>query len=153
MKRVCTFLQATDLHNGESISNTKCAGLEGRSVDPASPLSLDSAVVIKGLKGAPQHSGKEGRLIQFLPDEHRWVVQLDGEEQPFKIKEENLEPLRSSSRGEEVLSKDGGAAEHGDDLLASEGHGSYEQIKKAEEALASNSVAAKQTDEVARVAV
>ena len=81
--------------------NTERARLEGRSVDPASPstISVDdtatpwsagSVVVTQGLRGALQHNGKEGRLLKLLPEEHRWVVQLVGEEQPFKIKEENL---------------------------------------------------------------
>ena len=91
---------------------------EGRSVDPVSPamisvdaavpLSAGSVVVTQGLKGAPQHSGKEGRLIELLPDEHRWVVQLVGEEQPFKIKEENL---ALSPTGRRAVSTEGLADE------------------------------------------
>ena len=101
VKRFETAVQVAELKSGEPVSNTERASLEGRSVDPASssmvslsnlgtPWSPGSPVVIQGLKGAPQHSGKEGRLIEQLPDEHRWVVQLVGEEKPFKIKEENL---------------------------------------------------------------
>ena len=100
-------MQAADLDSDAPMLNTEWATLEGRSADaasssmisaggPVTPLSPGSAVVIQGLKGAPQHIGKEGRLIELLPDEDRWVVQLVGEEQPFKIKEENFELLCSS---------------------------------------------------------
>ena len=76
--------------------------------DAAVPWSPGSVVVTQGLKGAPQHSGKEGRLIELLPDEHRWVVQLVGEEQPFKIKEENL---ALSPTGRRAVSTEGLADE------------------------------------------
>ena len=78
-------MQAADLKSDVPILNTERASLEGRSADPASssmisvsnldtPWSPGSPIVIQGVKGAPQHGEKEGRLVEQMPDEHRLVV-------------------------------------------------------------------------------
>ena len=47
-------------------------------------------VVVHGLTTAAHHNGKTGVLLQWHEVDRRWVVLLDGEESPYKIRSDNL---------------------------------------------------------------
>ena len=56
---------------------------------PFDKLPSGTAVLVKGLKGAPEHNGKRGTVQQWDGSKGRYVVQLGGAS--LALKQENLQ--------------------------------------------------------------
>lgn len=59
------------------------------AASPFDKLPSGTAVLVKGLKGAPQHNGKRGTVQQWDGGKGRYVVQLGGE--ALALKQDNLQ--------------------------------------------------------------
>jgi hypothetical protein len=76
--------------------NNKTGAAESES------LQAGDAVILKGLKGAPQHNGKQGIIQEFDGAKSRFVVKLDGTDVSFSLKPENLSRVVPNDAGEEA---------------------------------------------------
>jgi hypothetical protein len=66
-------------------------------------LKLEAAVRVQGLKGAPEHNGKEARVEQYHPDMQgtaRYTVRLLGGDLRLHVRPSNLEILDNSDTAE-----------------------------------------------------
>ena len=68
----------------------------------AESLQAGDAVMLKGLKGAPQHNGKQGIIQEFDGAKARFVVKLDGTDVSFSLKPENLSRVVPNDAGEDA---------------------------------------------------
>ena len=63
---------------------------KGEGSAPPPGHAKGDRVMVQGLKAAAHHNGKKGTLSDWQESDQRWVVLLDNEEKPFKIKPDNL---------------------------------------------------------------
>jgi len=75
----------------------KGGGRGSRQAPPAPPYTLPAStgVVIKGLKGAPEHNGKSGKIQSWDESKGRYEVDIDGDA-PLSLKPVNLTQVCSA---------------------------------------------------------